>query len=154
MAQGFAAAFEEAVLRIELAFAEAVEEVLESAKTHLEEFAPVGREGNSTNPPGDLKDSMVIEGPVGGDGVFTGSVGPTAVSAWDGVTEYGHFRDVGGTLIAHNDSGLMTFTIDGNIYRKSIVVQEGAHYVAAAYEATEPEVDDIVARYLAEAIEE
>ena len=44
-------------------------------------FAPRGRVGDSTAPPGELAASILIDEPRGGAGVYAGRVGPTTVYA-------------------------------------------------------------------------
>ena len=53
-------------------------------------FAPVGTPGNTTAPPGTLKASILVQGPRGADGLYTGEVGPTTV--------YGRQRELGGDI--------------------------------------------------------
>jgi hypothetical protein len=149
----FTADWDKTILEMKYALEEAVREVLDVAKEHIQEFAPVGTPGNTTNPPGDLKDSVEIEGPVTNGEIWEGSVGPTAVSMYDEVTEYGHFRDVGGDLFAHGAEP-MKFVIDGNWFSRYTVHQEGAHYMEEAYFLTEPEVTEICERHMTEVTEQ
>lgn len=98
--------------------------------------APIGRPGNSTNAPGDLARSIDVEGPVGGDGVYAGQVGPTVI--------YGRLRELGGDI--YKDDGYMHFFTDGGgHYAEGVfgggpevythhVHQFGAHYMLQAWD--------------------
>jgi hypothetical protein len=98
--------------------------------------APVGTPGNSTNAPGDLGRSVIVTGPIGGDGVYEADVGPTMI--------YSRQRELGGRIYAKNPSGLLTYVKFGHLYRKPSVYQVGQYYTKRAYDFSETAVETIV----------
>lgn len=123
--------------------------------------APVGVTGNSTNMPGDLRRSILVDGPHAmGDDTWEGKVGPTVV--------YGRQRELGGPIepkvakaLAFTKFGTR-FVIGPGVYphvgantvylRRSGVYQHGAHYMLKGYEEVLPSVEDVVDAQIAEAI--
>ncbi len=107
------------------------------------QLAPVGVTGNSTNSPGDLKRSMDVEGPFGGDGTYVARMGPTVTTANPGrgghVFNFGRQREFGGE-IRPALSPYLVFTKFGTIYRRQSVYQEGSHYLGRARVEAEPDV--------------
>ena len=87
---------------------------LETIQVAGASFAPVGTPGNTTNPPGDLKRSIDVEGPRGGDGLYGGEVGPTVI--------YGRQRELGGHLYAKR-ARYMRFVKWGVVYYRKHVYQ-------------------------------
>jgi hypothetical protein len=63
---------------------------LDIVQTAGRSFAPIGTPGNTTAPPGTLKESILTQGPRGADGLYTGEVGPTTI--------YGRQRELGGHI--------------------------------------------------------
>ena len=89
------------------------------------EKAPVGVTGNSTNAPGDLRRSIVVEGPVGGDGIYSGKVGPTVI--------YGRQRELGGDIYPVHARALV-FTKFGTVYTVQHVYQKPEPFLKPAYD--------------------
>lgn len=116
--------------------------------------APVGRLGNSTNPSGDLRRSIHVEGPTGGDGTYAARVGPTVTTVRPGpggsVLNYGRQREFGG-VITPRVSPLLRFKIDGNWFSKASVSQHGSFYLTRARAEANP--DSVIDAILAEAVE-
>lgn len=82
--------------------------------------APVGVAGNSTNMPGDLRRSIMVTGPHGGDGVYEALVGPTVV--------YGRQRELGGAIYPVV-ARFLRFTKFGHVYYRRRVYQEPNPYM-------------------------
>jgi hypothetical protein len=76
--------------RFEEAMKDTVAAVLEDLRVKGEYFAPVGVDGNATDPPGTLAASIIPTPVTGGGGIYTGEVGPTTV--------YGRQRELGGPI--------------------------------------------------------
>ena len=89
------------------------------------EKAPVGVTGNSTNAPGDLRRSIVVEGPAGGDGIYSGKVGPTVI--------YGRQRELGGDIYPVHARALV-FTKFGTVYTVQRVYQKPEPFLKPAYD--------------------
>lgn len=101
-----------------------VEDAAGILKRGARSFAPVGIEGNATDPPGTLVASILATEPEGADGIYHAEVGPWVV--------YGAQREFGGPIVAHNPSGLLTFTKFGVVYRKPRVFQVEEPYLRPA----------------------
>ncbi len=119
-------------------------------------LAPVGNPENSTNASGDLKRSMVVEGPFGSDGTWFGRMGPTVTTRHPGpggrIFNYGRQREFGGELHP-NVSPYLVFKSFGVIYHKRTINQRGTLYLTRARVAAEPDLDAIVFERVAAAIE-
>lgn len=116
--------------------------------------APVGEPDNTTNPPGDLRRSIVVDGPHHvGDGAFFARVGPTVVTANPGpggtVYNYGRQREFGGLLWA-KASPFLAFRTHGVFVQKLFVYQFGSHYLGRARGT---DIDGIITEELTVAIE-
>lgn len=75
-------------------------------------FAPAGTPGNTTNPPGDLKRSIDVQGPQGGDGLYAGRVGPTVI--------YGRQRELGGHIYPKFARWLVFTKFGDTVYTKHV----------------------------------
>ena len=99
------------------------------------ENAPVGEKDNSTNPSGDLRDSMIAEVPVGAGSTWASRVGPTVRTVHPGpggrVFNYGRQREFGGLLWAKS-AVYLAFKTHGVYVRKLFVYQHGAYYLTRA----------------------
>ena len=97
---------------------------------------PIGREGNSTNPPGELAASIIIDGPhfLNRHTTFT-QVGPTTI--------YGRQRELGGELVPKNWP-YMKFTIDTRVFRKVHIDQKDDPYLYRGLMASEGKIGTIV----------
>ena len=82
-------------------------------------FAPIGTPGNTTAPPGTLKESILTQGPRGADGLYTGEVGPTMI--------YGRQRELGGHIYPKRAKHLR-FTKFGETVYTLHVYQRGQFY--------------------------
>jgi hypothetical protein len=91
--------------------------------------APVGVEGNSTDPPGTLKASIRSTPVVGGNGVYTSKVGPTTV--------YGRQRELGGLIEAITGPHLV-FCVFGIWIKKFQIYQEPHPYLKPAVHTATP----------------
>lgn len=124
-------------------------------------FAPVGVVGNSTNMPGDLRRSIDVEGPVGGDAVWMARVGPTVV--------YGRQRELGGPIYPQHATAL-AFTKfgtrlvigpevhpgawDNTVYlRRPGVYQHARPYMRPGRAAALPEIEAVASERIAVAVE-
>ncbi len=120
------------------------------------ELAPVGEVGNSTNAPGDLKRSIQVDGPYGGDGVYTARVGPTVTTDYPGpggtVMNYGRIREFGGTIVP-KVSKLLVFTKFGTVYAKSVVTQIERPYLRPARATGTANVETLIVAHLTAAVE-
>ncbi len=97
---------------------------------------PMGREGNSTNPPGELAASIIIDGPhfLNRHTTFT-QVGPTTI--------YGRQRELGGPLVPKR-AAYMRFVIDTQVFYKTFVNQKDNPYLYRGLMASEGEIGTIV----------
>jgi len=102
--------------------------VAELVQKFSREAAPVGKPGWSTNPPGDLRASILVDGPrwIGANRTMA-TVGPTVRSVDRGVN-YGRIRELGGTIFPQAKPYLAWKTPTGFV-KATIVHQEGAHYM-------------------------
>lgn len=108
------------------------------------EFAPVGTAGNTTNTPGDLRRSIRVTGPEGGDGTYVAQVAPWIV--------YGRQRELGGTIRAYNPSGLLTFVKFGQVYRKASVYQVPHPYLEPGRDTSIPAIEAVAIERLSIAV--
>ena len=96
--------------------------------------------------PGLLRDSIIIEGPAGADGVYHGAVGPTVV--------YGAQREFGGPIFKFD--GLMKFAYQGHLWFAHQVYQEeyptGRYLSPAGRQVGNHEALGVTELYLDEAI--
>lgn len=123
--------------------------------------APVGVSGNSTNAPGDLRRSIIVEGPhTSGPDVWSGQVGPTTV--------YGRQRELGGPIFPKNALALRfvkfgtTWIIGPEVIPGAFgstiymdrpgVYQHPRPYMLAAYMEVKPALPGMVEAHMAEAI--
>lgn len=107
-------------------------------------FAPVGVVGNSTNMPGDLRRSIDVEGPVGGDAVWMARVGPTVV--------YGRQRELGGPIYPQRAKRLR-FVKFGVVYYRHRVYQHPEPYMKPGRGAALPEIEAVASERIAIAVE-
>ena len=98
--------------------------------------APVGVSGNSTNAPGDLRRSILVDGPVPvSEGTWTGEVGPTTV--------YGRQRELGGPIFPKSAS-MLRFTKFRTVYYRTAVYQHPEPYMLPAYHEVLPSLPAVV----------
>ena len=102
-----------------------------------------GTPGNTTNAPGDLAASVMVEGPVGGDGVYESRVGPTLVYSWQ--------REAGGDIFPKRVAALHFFRFGEEIFTKH-VWQEGSLYRERSYAEMLPSLEPMAVERIAEAI--
>ena len=100
-----------------------------------------GTPGNTTNAPGDLAASVIVDGPIGGNGYYWGATGPTLI--------YAKQRNFGGYIFARNVT-FMRFTIFDRVFYRRMVDQttpeSGAqHYMERAFDAALPAVEILAA---------
>lgn len=107
--------------------------------------APVGVEGNSTNPPGDLSRSIEVDGPHGGDGLWEGKVGPTIV--------YGRQRELGGPIFPVNVRSLHFWTFGEEVFTRR-VYQKPEPYLGPAEQEMIPAIRAVANERIAAAIQE
>lgn len=101
-----------------------VNAVLADLQDKAQGFAPIGTEGNATDPPGTLRDSIVPTPAVGSGGIYTGDVGPTTI--------YGRQRELGGPIDPKRVGGWMIFEIFGERVRTDHVYQHPEPYMKPA----------------------
>ncbi len=77
-------------------------------------YAPVGVPGNSTNAPGDLARSIIVEGPNEITNGYVAYIGPTVI--------YGRQRALGGALVPKT-APAMVFTVFGTTFVRTFVNQ-------------------------------
>ncbi len=130
-------------LRMEIATLEIVHEAANHVQAQSRIEAPEGTPGNTTNAPGDLKASILIEGPTGGGGTYTALVGPTVI--------YGRQRELGGTITTKSAPWLV-FTKYGHVYMKSSVYQEPNYYMYRGLFAALPEIEVSIEKLVTAAI--
>ena len=118
-------------------------------------YARSGSPGNSTNPPGDLKRSIDVEGPVGGDGVYMARVGPTVESMNPGpggsIRNYGRIQELGG-VITPRVSQRLAFTIYGEFRTAMFVVRPPRPYMKPGREQSLPHIEELASSEIAKAI--
>jgi hypothetical protein len=132
-------------VRMDLATEDIVADALRLFQLAGKAEAPVGTPGNTTNPPGDLARSISVSGPIGGDGVYSGKVGPTTI--------YGRQRELGGAIRPVYASFLHFFRWGKEEFRFR-VFQEGDHYMRRAYKETLPNVEIMAQERVARVIVE
>lgn len=128
-----------------------MERVAEDLRNQARKNAPAGQEGNSTNPSGDLKRGMTIEGPFGSGSHYTARVGPIVKSVKPGINgrvlNYARQRELGG-VITSPAGGMMYFKIHGvKIARESVFQSSaapGSHYLLRARISQGPEIKLII----------
>jgi hypothetical protein len=134
-------------------------EVGNQAKVSLQLVAPVGTPGNSTNPPGSLKKSIIFTPPAPMDtGKWGTVVGPTVQSIRPGpgghVLNYARVRAwTGATVIHPNVRPYLRFQIHGKWFKKRMVVQHGTPWFTTTADfmrvkARDMVVDDVIAYVL------
>lgn len=107
--------------------------------------APVGVPGNSTNAPGDLRRSIIVEGPYElGKGSYRAYVGPTVI--------YARQRALGG-IITVKQAPFLVFTVFGTTYRKTSVWQKAQPYMSPGLYAALPQIRANANARIAAAIE-
>lgn len=132
-----------------------MERVADDLRNKAKENAPVGKSGNSTNPSGDLKQGMTVQGPFGSGSHYTARVGPIVTSIKPGINgrvlNYARQRELGG-VITSPAGGMMYFTINGVKIAKMSVFQSsnapGTHYLLRARLSQGPEIESIIAEEL------
>lgn len=153
---GTLAGLDALVERVHDATRDIVSDVADLLQKRAIENAPVGVEGNTTNPPGDLKRSIEVDGPHGADGAYTAEVGPTVVTANPGrggrIYNYGRQREFGGT-IRPRISPRLVFTSFGVTFAVPSVTQEGSHYLLRARTEAQPAIEASIEDHLAIAVE-
>jgi len=105
--------------------------------------APVGVYGNATNMPGDLRRSIDVEGPTGGEGTYLARVGPTVI--------YGRQRELGGDIYPKNVS-LLRFTKFGETVFTAHVHQDPNPYMLRGEMASLVKIEATARARVAEAI--
>lgn len=155
------AAMEALKARVSAATRQSVADALHLFQAAGMAHAPVGVSGNSTNAPGDLRRSIIVDGPAPvGAGVWEGQVGPTVV--------YGRQRELGGAIVPKTASALRftkfgtTFVVGptvipggfGNIVysNRPGVYQHPRPYMLPGYMEVKPELPAMVDANIAAAI--
>ena len=130
--------------RIDFATGQGTADILSRFQEAGRLHAPIGDfPDNSTNLPGDLAASILVEGPHGGAGLYAGEVGPTVV--------YGRQRELGGDIYPQAAEWLF-FIWHGEPTFSLHVHQEGAHYLRDAYDEVLPTTWESMAVNIAEAV--
>jgi hypothetical protein len=129
--------------RVDNATRQSVADVLERFQGAGRLLAPKGTIGNTTNAPGDLARSILVEGPFGADGAFEGQVGPTVI--------YGRQRELGGPIFVKRAKQLR-FVKFGTVYYRHAVFQKPEPYLKSAYDLEQPVIPGIVYRDLEAAL--
>jgi hypothetical protein len=75
-------------------------------------FAPIGTPGNTTAPPGTLKESILVQAPRGADGLYYGEVGPTTI--------YGRQRELGGHIYPKHAKALRFVKFGDVVYTRHV----------------------------------
>lgn len=143
-AAALAAALEALARRVDEATRESVGLVAHLMQAEVMKQAPVGVTGNSTNAPGDLRRSVDVQGPYGGDGSYEARVGPTMV--------YSRQREFGGHIYPRS-AKMLRFRKFGVTYYRRHVYQKPNPYTKRGYDAGLPKVPALVAEKLTVAIE-
>lgn len=114
-------AMEELKIRMDVGIRTLSNRIAETVQKNARRQAPKGRVGNSTNPPGDLAASIIIDGPhyLNMNKVLT-QVGPTV--------KYGRLRELGGVLVP-KDYQFMHFFIDKREFFMKRVEQKDNPYL-------------------------
>lgn len=146
------AGLEALALRCQVAGYLATTDALVVIRDYARDFAPVGVEGNTTNPPGTLKEHESITGPVGGGTRWTGRVGPTVVSKNARAVNYGRQREFGGGILGRPPK-FLKFTKFGQWLNPTAVYQEGSHFLLRARLASGPKITERVIVRFTEAVE-
>lgn len=108
-------------------------------------FAPVGTPGNSTNLPGDLRRSIMVDGPEQvGEGMFAAQVGPTVI--------YGRQRELGGAIYPKR-ARFLRFERFGVVHYRKRVYQHPEPYMKPGRAAAIPEIRAVAIARLTAAIE-
>jgi hypothetical protein len=113
-------------------------EIATDAKITLQNAAPVGTPGNSTNPPGDLRKSIIFTPPATLDfGKWGTIVGPTVMSIRPGpggrVLNYARIRAwPSATLIRPNVRPYLMFQVNGKWVKTRMVIQHGTPWFITA----------------------
>ncbi len=94
-------------------------------------FAPVGVPGNSTNAPGDLARSIIVEGPNETSTGYEAFIGPTVI--------YGRQRALGGPL-EPKTAPAMVFTIWGITYVRTFVDQKAEPFMHPGRDTAVPAI--------------
>lgn len=130
--------------RVDAATRQAAADVLHAFQAAVMVNAPVGKAGNSTNMPGDLRRSVMVDGPSPISAhTWEGQVGPTMI--------YSRQRELGGAIFPKVASRLR-FVKYGTVYYRMRVYQAADPYTKRGYEEVLPSVDAIVDARIAVAI--
>jgi hypothetical protein len=129
--------------RVDEATGQITEDALKLFQASGRVNAPIGTEGNTTNEPGDLKESIVVLGPYGIEGEYEGEVGPTVI--------YGRQRELGGPIFKFDGFMVFHWGARGWTYAHQ-VEQEGAHYMLKGYIQVRPSIPPLIEERLTAAI--
>jgi len=129
--------------RVDEAVRQSVEDALHLFQAAGAREAPIGVEGNSTNAPGDLARSFDVEGPYGGDGIWSGRVGPTMI--------YSRQRELGGPIVPVR-ARVLHFTVFGDEVFTPRVYQFPNPYTKRAYDLTLPALPEVVGAHVEAAL--
>ena len=139
------AALSALVTRIDLATQQICADAAHLFEAAGKKNAPVGVSGNSTNAPGDLRRSIIVDGPHAlGVHVYTAQVGPTTI--------YGRQRELGGDIYPVRARSL-AFTKFGNFVLTGHVYQKPEPYMLPAYVEVLPTLPAVAKTRLAAAIQ-
>lgn len=130
-------------IRIDDATRQIVADAAHIVQANVMREAPVGKPGNTTNAPGDLRRSIDVEGPHGAAGLYEARVGPTMI--------YSRQRELGGHIYPKTAAALV-FRKNGAIYRVSHVYQDPNPYTARGEMASHAEIEAVVRARLSAAI--
>lgn len=130
--------------RLDDATRQATADVLHLFQGAIMANAPVGKAGNSTNMPGDLRRSVLVDGPHAvGDHTWQGEVGPTMI--------YSRQRELGGHIFPKTARWLR-FTKYGTVYYRKHVYQAPNPYTRRGYNEVLPSVEGVVEARIAAAV--
>jgi hypothetical protein len=94
-------------------------------------YAPIGTPGNSTNAPGDLARSIIVDGPFKTGTGYTASIGPTVI--------YGRQRALGGYLVP-KVAPAMAFSIYGQTFVRTLVYQKDQPFMHPGRDTAVPAI--------------
>lgn len=131
--------------RIDGALRQSVSDIAHLIQASAMAHAPIGTVGNSTDPPGNLARSILVDGPTGAAGEYTAQVGPTVI--------YGRQRELGGHIYP-TTAGVLRFEKWGEIYYTHHVYQAPEPYMKPGFDEVEPLFEEVVLTNIAAAIAE
>lgn len=137
------AGFDALLARMDVATRQLTADAAHLVQAQSMKEAPVGKPGNSTNAPGDLRRSIDVQGPAGGRGVYEARVGPTVI--------YGRQRELGGEIYPVHAAALHFWRAGTEIYATR-VYQVGNPYMLRGEMRALPMIETVARQRVAAAI--